>query len=135
MMASVMIMGLVLGLELARQRRGGYVGRARSHAKLQEEASIACDRLARSIALIRLHPDFYLPEADGDEARMALIARRRAERVILSIGEDLKYEHKWEAYHRGLRTKYEHAARYPWISVAPDPPEPGWRLNSRGSTQ
>lgn len=28
-----------------------------------------------------------------------------------------------ESYAR-LRRKYEHAARYPWLPVAPDPPEP-----------
>lgn len=28
------------------------------------------------------------------------------------------------AYHRGMRLKYERAARYPWLPVAPDPPMP-----------
>ncbi len=28
-------------------------------------------------------------------------------------------------WHRSMARKYEHAARYPWLSVAPDPPEPG----------
>src|SRR5262245_11372892 len=28
------------------------------------------------------------------------------------------------AYHRELKIKYERAARYPWLSVEPDPPEP-----------
>ncbi len=27
-------------------------------------------------------------------------------------------------YHKFLRLKYERAARYPWLPVAPDPPEP-----------
>ena len=27
-------------------------------------------------------------------------------------------------YSRRLAEKYEHAARYPWLPVAPDPPEP-----------
>jgi hypothetical protein len=26
-------------------------------------------------------------------------------------------------YHEAMRLKYEHAARYPWLSVEPDPPE------------
>lgn len=29
------------------------------------------------------------------------------------------------AYHTSLRQKYERAARYPWLPVEPDPPEPG----------
>lgn len=28
------------------------------------------------------------------------------------------------ARHRSLKLKYEHAARYPWLAVEPDPPEP-----------
>ncbi len=28
------------------------------------------------------------------------------------------------AYHSDLRRKYDYAARYPWMPVAPDPPEP-----------
>ena len=28
------------------------------------------------------------------------------------------------SYYAGLRAKYEHAARYPWLSVDPDPPPP-----------
>jgi hypothetical protein len=28
------------------------------------------------------------------------------------------------AYQAKLAEKYEHAARYPWLPVAPDPPEP-----------
>ena len=28
------------------------------------------------------------------------------------------------AYHRELKIKYERGARYPWLPVAPDPPEP-----------
>jgi hypothetical protein len=27
-------------------------------------------------------------------------------------------------YHVGMLAKYQHAARYPWLPVAPDPPEP-----------
>ncbi len=28
------------------------------------------------------------------------------------------------AWHAAMKAKYEHAARYPWLPVAPDPPEP-----------
>jgi hypothetical protein len=27
-------------------------------------------------------------------------------------------------YHENLAAKYERAARYPWLPIAPDPPEP-----------
>ena len=28
------------------------------------------------------------------------------------------------AYHAAMLAKYQHAARYPWLLVPPDPPEP-----------
>src|SRR5437588_634616 len=31
-----------------------------------------------------------------------------------------------KAYHGALARKYRHAARYPWLPVAPDPPELSW---------
>jgi hypothetical protein len=30
------------------------------------------------------------------------------------------------AYCASMRRKYEHAARYPWLAVPPDPPRPYW---------
>jgi hypothetical protein len=30
----------------------------------------------------------------------------------------------WIAHYRSLEAKYERAARYPWLPVAPDPPGP-----------
>ncbi len=30
----------------------------------------------------------------------------------------------WAAHHEALRIKYQRAARYPWLPVAPDPPGP-----------
>jgi hypothetical protein len=33
-------------------------------------------------------------------------------------------ETKWRMWARDLIPKYRHAARYPWLSVVPDPPEP-----------
>jgi hypothetical protein len=30
----------------------------------------------------------------------------------------------WVHYHSALTEKYEQASRYPWLPVAPDPPEP-----------
>lgn len=48
----------------------------------------------------------------------------------LSIAHDVKPEYPPEYYDRkakhytDLRAKYARAARYPWLPVAPDPPEP-----------
>jgi hypothetical protein len=57
----------------------------------------------------RLLPKRWNP----DEAEWAEMQRQERERKRLR-GE-------WIA---AMRAKYEHAARYPWLPVAPDPPEP-----------
>jgi hypothetical protein len=33
----------------------------------------------------------------------------------------------WIAYHERMKAKYLRAARYPWLSVEPDPPDPAHR--------
>jgi hypothetical protein len=48
-------------------------------------------------------------------------ARSRGWGVELLERASLK---RLEAYHAAMTAKYEHAARYPWLPVAPDPPEP-----------
>jgi hypothetical protein len=39
----------------------------------------------------------------------------------------LEYQEQFvrKEYHDALRMKYERVARYPWLPVPPDPPEPG----------
>ena len=49
----------------------------------------------------------------ADDARGERGDRQRVERGELMA-----------TYHRGLKLKYERAARFPWLPVAPDPPEP-----------
>jgi hypothetical protein len=43
---------------------------------------------------------------------------------LLDLSDSLEEAAKWADYHAGLRRKYERAARYPWLPVAPDPPPP-----------
>ena len=48
-------------------------------------------------------------------------ARSRGWGVELFEPASLK---RLEAYHAAMTAKYERAARYPWLPVEPDPPEP-----------
>ena len=34
------------------------------------------------------------------------------------------FRRSWVEYQRGMRLKYERGARYPWLPLGPDPPEP-----------
>jgi hypothetical protein len=52
-------------------------------------------------------------------------ARHSGDSALVSIEE--MYNPTTEAsrvHHRAMAEKYYHAARYPWLPVAPDPPEP-----------
>jgi hypothetical protein len=39
--------------------------------------------------------------------------------------------HRITAHHAAMARKYEHAARYPWLPVEPDLPEPQWYDRNR----
>jgi hypothetical protein len=45
--------------------------------------------------------------------------RVRSKRILAFISQNLEY-------HAAMAAKYEHAARYPWSFVEPDPEEPDW---------
>ena len=85
------------------------------------------------VRLKRRH-DFFLARVrqhDQEEARF-----RSWEQNLASAMESLPssprdpFLLRWErvrlhaAYHKELKNKYEHAARYPWLPVEPDPPMP-----------
>jgi hypothetical protein len=71
-------------------------------------------------------------ELSGEYARMAEAERSREGELLLELaGVAYPYPGKFHepiaaraAYHTALVQKYERAARYPWLAVMPDPPEP-----------
>ena len=68
------------------------------------------------------------PEGDDRfreaQARHYALADKMRKLVDGFRGKQSKYHAKQADYHASLARKYERAARYPWLSVAPDPPEP-----------
>lgn len=48
------------------------------------------------------------------------VAPENVPKVTGGIGRDVRLRD----YHAAMKAKYEHAARYPWLPLAPDPPEP-----------
>ncbi len=44
--------------------------------------------------------------------------------IIAEIDDEAKRRREKIEWYRPRRLKYERAARYPWLPVAPDPPEP-----------
>jgi hypothetical protein len=92
---AVAALGMGTIVGLAR-RRESYLRRAAQHRKLSNDARLYAIFIDR-----RLHWGPSEPE----RAEMAAYERR---------GD----------YHAALQAKYERAARYPWLPVDPDRPEP-----------
>ena len=73
--------------------------------------------------------DFHLKEARDKESNeeirrlTAELCGKCRDRVTRLKRSGAGYR-SWVAYYASLRSKYEHAARNPWLPVAPDPPPP-----------
>jgi hypothetical protein len=51
------------------------------------------------------------------------------EDTLAAARQDLRAAEKFADHYRGLRRKYECAARYPWLPVAPEPLPPRWPVD------
>jgi hypothetical protein len=73
-------------------------------------------------------------ELSGEYARVAEQERSHEAEFLEDLVRAQYRCHDWDkfaelsaaraAYHTALVQKYERAARYPWLPVEPDPPEP-----------
>jgi hypothetical protein len=124
LMIVVAVVAVACGFEMCRRRRDTFKARSNLHTI----KSMAFDyvRLVKhsEYEALRRSPNLaaeYFPQ----------FRRGRGQRkapVLEEIMEKAKFasETNGEAarYHAQMRDKYEYAARYPWLPVAPDPPEP-----------
>jgi hypothetical protein len=102
-MVAVAVIGLLVGGGVRLKRRRDYfLSLARSHAQ-KMPSSTAEGKALRS--------RFGSTSGMGGE-----------ETVLLSRDFDRMMNRA--DHHSALRRKYEHAARYPWLPVEPEPPEP-----------
>jgi hypothetical protein len=130
MMVAVAVVAIVMGADNMRRRRDRWrelgfrhqmgensnlrLAKAHSETAAQDEAGAESHRAAAAAA----HVDRTVNEEmhSGFAAAFAAQAakERDGERKHLTLA----------SFHGELRRKYERAARYPWLPVAPDPPEP-----------
>jgi hypothetical protein len=101
--ALVVVIGPMIGggVMLIRQRRDYFVTLAQSHHN--EEAS----SMTRVTAL---------------KSRLGSTSEMSAE--VGQLYRDYERMRDRADHHAAMAHKYEHAARYPWLLVEPDPPEP-----------
>ena len=140
MMVAVAVVAIGLaGLQAWRLRTRGfrYQQRARFHARWEAHWRRGVERLSRGA---ENRPDVLtLPSRTGLRYRFQpgskdLIAEYNGPPVklappILTDSRRLAYNRyraagcaKLMAFHAKMRQNYEHAARYPWLPVEPDPP-------------
>ena len=98
-MLAVALVALSVSGEQMRRRAAQYRWQAERHANIES----ACRRTAD--LLPRMKPADW----EGFCGQMA---------------RGIRNSPRLAAYHAVLRRKYEHAARYPWLPVERDPPEP-----------
>jgi hypothetical protein len=140
MMIAVAIFALAFGGVTMRRRQIAFRALASSHEKYEilyreneianrEDALLVQTRIDRYRELLRNSVE-SIP-ASGFARAMYKI-HRTSDRNLMALDE--KFASNRMAYasrlklcsdfHRALRLKYEHAARFPWLPVAPDPPSP-----------
>jgi hypothetical protein len=98
-MVAVAVVALSVAGEQMRRRAVRYRGLAERHAKIE----LVCRRTAARLPLMK--PSDYGAFCGG-------------------MARNIRRSPRLAAYQADLRRKYEHAARYPWLPVEPDPPEP-----------
>lgn len=122
MMVAVALVGILTGawLEASRQIRSSRRSRVRASGHRFEEA-LALKNHARAASILKRAistrsfvdlGDFQIITGTPDDA-------------LASLKEAMESFSRRVEYHRAMRVKYEHATRYPWLPVAPDPPNPG----------
>ncbi len=99
MMVGVAIVGAALGLASMKSRSDEFARKAHHFA----------DREARMRELM----EFLAKPEPGSHPTSIRNIRKICDYILTGIEHDKR-----------MRRKYERAARYPWLTVAPDPPEP-----------
>jgi hypothetical protein len=76
-------------------------------------------------AAARIKDEEPLPPGGPPELRKEIeAARLLLHNGYAEVEADAELDGKLASYYQQLRLKFERAARYPWLTVPPDPPEP-----------
>jgi hypothetical protein len=122
LMALVAVAALASAAEMTRRRGEAYAkkaveqevqeGNLRAGAKIRDGMADTCKREAE-----RGKESFFYRQNPEWTAEWLM-------KQAASQAEEARYEHELAAFHEKLKIKYQHAARYPWLPVEPDPPRP-----------
>ena len=125
MMVAVAIVSILIGAEAMRRRREVLASKA-SSSRLRQGVNQRMveewDRLMpKVIRIVRESERLASSRPGDDEAKRSL---SKTERKYQSVTREVKTYERNARHWQMVAEKYERAARYPWLPVAPDPPEP-----------
>ena len=128
LLVTTAIIAAVLGAWSFQRLSQQHSAVAAMHRKAQREVAEQRDILAKGVS--RREGESYNPDEAVKFARSAweaeLILERVASRAKFAdaLGKRVQELTELATYHAKLHDKYERAAAYPWLSVAPDPRKP-----------
>jgi hypothetical protein len=120
LLIAVAVVATVMGLQ---RRRADFLGRAEQHGRMELHRHAQARGLGGAI----LPRPMFEALMDSDDLRSGCGwanyrgVRFEGKERLSTLGAALE---QMAAHHAALRRKYERAARYPWLPVAPDPPPP-----------
>ncbi len=128
LLVAVAIVALVCGAEALRRRRSIYRREQSAWSRLKNWAARDVERYDRweeqSLRGMREMQALYERFRELDGARRARDeSRRQSEEAAEYHGRAVR-ERALIQYYSRMEAKYERAARYPWLPVTPDPPDP-----------
>jgi hypothetical protein len=120
------VVGLSVGVLTLRQRSAEYRERAALHAEEKRkhmELVNFCGYLQNQFENGFICVDEYIRLVRPSAQDLADYRGGATEAIELARKE-LASERAGASYHENLKRKYDRAARYPWLSIEPDPPAP-----------
>jgi hypothetical protein len=115
MMVLVAIVAVALSGEMMRRRRATWLSHAKHHGFLEDVSGW-------NLALARKYTDQHSAKHPGEKGTDGYI--KNPEIRALISPNNLERQRRTLQFHKLMRIKYEHAARYPWLIVEPDPRKP-----------
>jgi hypothetical protein len=128
LLVTIAVIAVVFAAWSFRRLSQQHAAVAARHRKAQWEVSQQRDILAKGVS--RRKGASYNPDEALKFARSAWEAEVVRERVAMqanfayALRKRVHELTELANYHATMQHKYERAAQYPWLSVAPDPPKP-----------
>lgn len=124
MMGLVALVALMIWAKQMRERSIEYQARAAEHAAGAESRALASSIWQADANKYQKIADYSRVRTDRPEGiDWIKDAEHWDEQAAIHRGY-VEMTARQSAYHADLAGKYRRAARYPWLSVAPDPPYP-----------